>query len=128
MYLPPSCSTRGVPSVVVIVPKPLLAGLLLLGLAKFGWFSTLNPSNSTITLCSPWTLNSRETRVLNVRNPGPSMMLRPDVPNVPAGLATTVLVLNQQLTDPTADPLGQVPLNGSPARFTRSCRILVREP
>src|SRR5438034_11803439 len=66
MYLPPSCSTRGVPRVVVIVPKPLLEGLLLLGFAKFGWFRTLNPSNSNMTVCSPWTLNSRETRALTV--------------------------------------------------------------
>src|SRR5436190_1349863 len=127
MYLPPSCSTRGVPRVVVIVPKPLLEGLLLLGFAKFGWFRTLNPSNSNITVCSPWTLNSRETRALNVRNPGPSMILRPAVPNVPIGLVTTALVLNQQLTDPTGDPLGQLPLRGSPTRFTRSCRTPVRE-
>ena len=64
--------------------------------------------------------------MLNVRKPGPSRLLRLEVPKLPAAALTNALVLNQQVGVPTATcaPLTrQLPLLGSPIISARSCLI-----
>src|SRR5258707_10979228 len=112
-----------------MVPKAVLDGLLAFGLAKLGWFRRLKASNRNIRLCPSLIRNCREIPASNEVNPGPVMVLRPEVPNVPGGSTMNALGLNAHPIDPTENPLAQGgPLNGVPTISARSCLMPVREP
>src|ERR1039457_3615434 len=62
------------------MPKPLDAPY---GFAKLGWLRTLKNSARNWAVRRSWNLNFLVTDKSQLRRPGSSQMLRPDVPKVP---------------------------------------------
>src|SRR5581483_861249 len=112
-YFMASWKTRGSPAMDRTWPNcPLLS--VSTGFPKLGWFSTLNTSNLTCRFCDSRMRKLRAILGSKVRNPGPTMLLRGAFPKLPVAFCAKAAVLNQQLSEPTGEPFGQVPVNGSP--------------
>src|SRR5690349_7888670 len=87
-----------------------------LGSDRFGWLKRLNTSARNCSLTNSRIGVDFSTDISAELVRGPMMVLRPALPNVPAGAGAKAAVLNH-----ASQRLG--PLLGSPTRFGRSLEV-----